>query len=43
MTKWEEKMIRLGHIDVVRQDSLIDPNELKLKQKVPISKTKNLE
>lgn len=24
MPKWEEKMVRLGHIDVVRQEALID-------------------
>ncbi|XP_055386504.1 uncharacterized protein LOC129615367 [Condylostylus longicornis] len=29
IAKWEEKMIRLGHIDVVRQESLIDPPDLK--------------
>jgi transcription factor A len=24
---WEEKMIRLGHIDVVRNEALIEPRE----------------
>nr|QEL09422.1 transcription factor A [Musca domestica] len=29
---WEEKMIRMGHIDVVRQGNLIDPPEVKTKK-----------
>lgn len=27
MPKWEEKMVRLGHIDVVRQEALIEPEK----------------
>ncbi|XP_061392318.1 transcription factor A, mitochondrial [Musca vetustissima] len=30
---WEEKMIRMGHIDVVRQGNLIDPPEVKTKKR----------
>lgn len=29
---WEEKMIRLGHIDVIRHGNLIDPPEPKPKK-----------
>lgn len=32
MSSWEEKMIRLGNIDVVRQGNLIDPPEPKPKK-----------
>ncbi|XP_013112646.2 transcription factor A, mitochondrial isoform X1 [Stomoxys calcitrans] len=33
IAQWEEKMIRLGHIDVVRQTNLIDPPEIKPKKR----------
>ncbi|EDW39146.1 GL13929 [Drosophila persimilis] len=33
---WEEKMIRLGHIDVVRHGNLIDPPEPKTRKAQPV-------
>lgn len=44
MPKWEEKMVRLGHIDVVRQEALIDKESKKSRKQefgcpLPISST----
>lgn len=41
LAKWELKMIRLGNVDLVRQEALIDPSKRKAIAKSSVRKTKD--